>query len=120
MQRRRRRTAVGGSPLLAALWRWRQRRHFILLALILATVVAVSLTGDSGVYARLAVAMPAVFAYAGYVLHWLLVWARGRLTDRVAYAVVAALVVLAATHNLASFYAHPVGPTEVAWGAFRE
>ena len=111
---------LGALGLLAGLWRWRQRRHFILLALILATVVAVSLTGDSGAYGRLAVAMPAVFAYAGYALHWLLVWARGRLTDRAAYAVVAALVVLAAAHNVASFYAHPVGPTEAAWAAFRD
>jgi len=107
--------ALAALGLAAGLWRWRERAHFSLLALAAATVAGVAFTTESGMYGRLAVMVPAVFAYAGYALSQLPACMRGRVGDRTAYAVVVVLVALVAVHNLASFYSHPVSPTEAVW-----
>ena len=106
--------AVG---MAAGLWRWRERGHFFMLALASATLVAVALTRQEGTYGRLVVALPAVFAYSGYSLHWLLVWMRGRLPLPSAYGIVAALIAIAVAYNLSSFYERPFGLSMELWAA---
>ncbi len=95
--------------LLVGLWRWRERRHFFLWAMIATTVVAVGLTREPGMPGRLIVALPAVFASAGLALDWLLAWMKGRMTQKATYAFVAVLVAFVAFHNLSSHFRRPLG-----------
>ena len=101
--------------MAAGAWRWRERGHFALLALAATTVIIVTLTLDSGMYGRLVLALPAVFAYAGYSLHWLMLWMSGRTPRPAAYAVVGLLLAFVALHNLTSYYRHPGGENGTLW-----
>ena len=100
--------------LVAGLWRWREREHFMLWALFITAVVAAGVTADRGVNARLLVALPAVFAYAGYAAHWILVYMRGRTTTAATYVVAVLVVLFVAWHNLDALY-DDAGPNEVLW-----
>lgn len=99
----------------AGAWRWRERGHFALFALAATTVIIVSLTIDSGMHGRLVVALPAVFAYAGYSLHWLMLWMGGRTPQPAAYVVVGLLLAFVALDNLTSYYQHPGGENGALW-----
>ena len=98
------------TALLAAIgfiaggWRLRERKHYIVWAMLAGTVLAAGFTTDSGLYGRLTVALPAVFVLAAVTLDWLIVRLEGRATTIGAYAVVAALVGLSSMYSLVSFY----------------
>ena len=96
--------------LVAALWRWRDRRHLFVLVMLAATVVGVGLTAEHGMYGRLIVALPAAYMSAGLALDWILVLLKGRAPVAAGYAVVAALVAFAAAYNLSEYYGGPLGP----------
>ncbi len=100
--------------LVAGLWRLKEREHFMLWALFLAAVVAAGATADRGVNARLLVALPAVFAYAGYAAHWILVHMRGRATVVATYAVAVLVLLFITWHNLDALY-DDVGPDQALW-----
>ena len=95
--------------LIAALWRWRDRRHLFVLVMIGVAVVGVGLTAEHGMYGRLIVALPAAYMSAGLALDWILVLLKGRAPVAAGYAVVAALVAFAAAYNLSAYYGSPLG-----------
>ena len=101
--------------LVVGLGRWRERGHFFLLSLVAVAVVGAGLTVEQGMYGRLIVAAPAIFAYAGFALHWLLTWTKGRVREMPTYAVVALLLAFVVAYNLRSYYAQPFGPGETLW-----
>ena len=101
--------AVG---LLVGLRRLGDRRHMMLWALFACAVVAGGLTVSRGSDSLLFAAAPAVFAYAGFALHWLLGWMRGRATRPVQVGFVAAVFLFVAMYNLTSEYGEPVPPEE--------
>ena len=101
--------AVG---LLVGLRRLGDRRHMMLWALFACAVVAGGLTVSRGSDSLLFAAAPAVFAYAGFALHWLLGWMRGRTTRPVQVGFVAAVFLFVAMYNLTSEYGEPVSTEE--------
>ena len=98
--------------LAAGLRGWRERRHAFALAILAAAVVGVGLTREAGMNERLIVAAPAVFAYAGYGLHWVLVWMKGRVDRPATYTIVTALLAFVVASNLSGYFGDPgaVGP----------
>ena len=106
---------LAAAGLIAILWRWKAREHFYLLALVGASLVIVGLTRDSGMYGRLIVALPAVFASAGYAFDGLLVLMKGRVSQVAAYVVVALVIAFVAFYNLRSYYDAPVGRSDDRW-----
>ena len=111
---------LAGLGLAVALWKWRERSHFFVLAMAATGLLGIGLTREPGMYGRLIVALPALFAAAGLALHWLSVWTRGRLTQAARYAVVAAVVAFAASYNLSSYYGDPLGPDSDLWARAAE
>ena len=101
--------AVG---LLVGLRRLGDRRHMMLWALFACAVVAGGLTVARGSDALLFAAAPAVFAYAGFALHWLLGWMEGRAARTVQVGFVAAAFLFVAVYNLTSEYGEPVSTEE--------
>ena len=104
-----------GLGMAVSLRRWRQRGPIFLWIVVATALVAVGLTREAGLYARMMVALPAVFAAGGIALDWLLVWTRGRLSTVASYAIVAILIAIVAAHNLSSYYRHPAGQNEELW-----
>ena len=100
--------------LAVGIARWRRRGHAYIWMLLAATVVGAGLTGEAGMHARLVVAVPAVFAAAGFGLHWLLTWLRGRLHEAVSYGLVALLLALVAFNNVSGFFDEPAVPSASA------
>ena len=100
--------AVG---LLVGLRNLSDRRHLMLWGLFACSVLAGGLTVARGSDALLFAAAPAVFAYAGFALHWLLGWMRGRAARPVQVGFVATVFLFVAMYNLTSDYGEPV-PTE--------
>ena len=100
--------AVG---LLVGLRNLSDRRHLMLWGLFACSVLAGGLTVARGSDALLFAAAPAVFAYAGFALHWLLGWMRARAARPVQVGFVAAVFLFVAMYNLTSDYGEPV-PTE--------
>ncbi len=101
--------------LLVSIWRWRERRYAAILVLFVLITVGVGFTREQGMFGRLIIGVPVVFAFAGIALDWLLVWMKGRMPLRgVAgfLGVVAAGVVF---FNLTTYYAHPSGKDAVLW-----
>ena len=92
---------VGLSVSLA---RWRERAHGFVLAFFFGGVAVAGLMVDEGMYGRLAVVLPAVFAAAGFGLHWLMSWLKGRLSDRAVYGVMALVIALIAYANLGHYF----------------
>ena len=101
--------AVG---LLVGLRRLGDRRHLMLWGLFACSVLAGGLTVARASDALLFAAAPAVFAYAGFALHWLLGWMRGRAARPVQVGFVAAVILFVAMYNLTSDYGEPVPPEE--------
>ena len=96
--------AVG---LLVGLRRLGDRRHLMLWGLFVCSVVAGGLTVARGADALLFAAAPAVFAYTGFALNWLLGWMRGRAARPVQVGFVAAVFLFVAMYNLTSDYGEP-------------
>ena len=105
--------AVAG--LAVGLRRWRERRYTFLWALLACSLVGAALTREAGVYARLMVAAPAVFASAGLALDWVLSAMRGRAPNLHAYAAATLLVALLAAYNIGSYYRSSPGPPRLLW-----
>jgi hypothetical protein len=101
--------------LAAGMLRWHRRGHATVWLLLAATVIVVGLTTTDGAYGRYAVALPAVFAAAGFGLHWLLTWMRGRLSVTAQYVVVALLISFVAFQNLGTLFDAEAGPGGDAW-----
>ena len=97
--------AVG---LLVGLRNLSDRRHLMLWGLFACSVLAGGLTVTRGSDALLFTAAPAVFAYAGFALHWLLGWMRARAARPVQVGFVAAVFLFVAMYNLTSEYGEPV------------
>ena len=95
--------------------RWRERRHLFVWAILATTLVAVALTREQGMYGRLAVAMPAVFASAGYGFHGLLVLMRGRVPLAATKWIIVILMTVVASLNLVALFTRPVERDEVLW-----
>ena len=95
--------------------RWHRRGHATVWLLLAATVIVAGLTTTDGVYARSAVALPAVFAAGGFGLHWLLTWMKGRLSVTAQYVVVALLIAFVASQNLGTLFDTEDGPGGDAW-----
>ena len=84
--------------------RWRERGHAFLLAFFGVGVALAGLTTEAGIYGRLVVALPAALAAAGFGLHWIMTWMKGRFLDLAVYGVAALLVALIAYLNLSAFF----------------
>ncbi len=106
---------LAAAGLMAALWRWRSRESFHVWSAAAAAVVVVGLTRDDGMYGRLIVALPAVYAAAGYALDGLIELMRGRVTPAVAFAVAALLLAAAGAYNLLAFSDGPIGHDDSRW-----
>ena len=105
-------TLVG---LAVGVARWHRRGHATVWLLLATSVVVAGLTTTDAVYARLVVALPAVFAAAGFGLHWLLTWMRGRLSVTTQYVVIALLFAFVAYQNLGTLFEAEAGPGGKAW-----
>ena len=101
--------------LAAGMLRWHRRGHATVWLLLAATVIVAGLTTTDGVYGRFAVALPAVFAAAGFGLHWLLTWMRGRLSVMAQYIIVALLIAFVASQNLGTLFDAEAGPGGDPW-----
>ncbi len=97
--------AVG---LLVGLRRLGDRRHVMLWALFACAVLAGGLTAARGPDDLLFAAAPAVFAYAGFAVHWLLGWMEGRAVRAAQVGFVAAVFLFVALYNIASDYGEPL------------
>jgi 4-amino-4-deoxy-L-arabinose transferase-like glycosyltransferase len=95
--------------------RWHRRGHATVWLLVAATVIVAGLTTMDGVYGRLVVALPAIFAAAGFGLHWLLTWMRGRLSLTAQYVIVGLLIAFVASQNLGTLFDTEAGPGGDAW-----
>lgn len=102
-----------------SLWRWRDWRHFLILAGVASGVIMVAATVEWGASRRNISALPMVFAAAGLGGDWLIRSAEGlyrRLRDREShwfYPAIAAATALAAVLNL-PFYFREVGRSDIA------
>ena len=106
---------LAAAGLLAALWRWRRRENFHLWSTLAATVVVVGLTRDDGMYGRLIVALPAVYAAAGYAFDALLDLMRGRTTPAVSLAAAWLILAAAGVYNVQAYYDAPAGAEDARW-----
>ena len=107
---------LAGVGLALALRSWRDRAHFFVLAVVATGLVGVALTREVGMYGRLVVVLPAVFASAGLGLDWLLGWTKGRLPDAGVYALAALVVAFVAVYNMLWYYSYPLGVDAALWG----
>ena len=105
-------TLVG---LAVGVARSHRRGHATVWLLLATSVVVVGLTTTDAVHARLVVALPAVFAAAGFGLHWLLTWMRGRLSVSTQYAVIALLIAIVAFQNLGTLFDAEAGLGGETW-----
>ncbi len=105
-------TLVG---LAVGVARWHRRGHATVWLLLATSVIVAGLTTTDAVHARLVVALPAVFAAAGFGLHWLLTWMRGRLSVSTQYAVIALLIAIVAFQNLGTLFDAEAGLGGETW-----
>jgi hypothetical protein len=80
--------------------------------MVAAAVVGAGLTSETGLYGRLTLAVPGLFASAGLALYWVPVWLRGRVPAAAAYSLVALLIAFVAWYNLTSYFGNPDAPSE--------
>ena len=66
-------------------------------------------------YGRLIIAVPMVFALAGFAADWLLSWLKGRVPMVGITVLVTALAAGVTLFNLSSYYAHPIGTDPTLW-----
>ncbi len=107
--------ALAGLGFIVGAVRTRDRRHRFLWAVLATTLVAAGLTRDPGLYGRLSVALPVVFAAAGYGLDWLGSWLEGRVGKGALQALAVALVAVVMAYNLASYFRDPGGAANPRW-----
>lgn len=108
-------TLLAVIGLLLAMRRWKERNYAFLLILTFTAIAATGLTADIGVYARLTVATPALFAAAGITITLILRSMKGRVPDMSAVAAITALCSFIAIYNLTSLYGHPTTNNEILW-----
>ncbi len=102
---------LAATGLLVGLRGLGDRRRLMLWALFASAVAAGGLTVSQGWDSRLFAAAPAVFAYAGFALHWLLGWMEARVARPFQAAFLVAVFLLVVLYNLTSYYRDPA-PTE--------
>lgn len=132
-------SGLGGYPILdrvtmalfavglgVSLWRWRDWRHFLILAGVAAGVGLVAATVEWGGSRRNISALPMVFAAAGVGGDWLIGWAE-RLYERLAglrpawlYPTAAAAAVGAALLLNVPFYFNEVATSRIAKFAYND
>jgi hypothetical protein len=103
------------AGLAAGLWRWRQREFFHIWSTVVAAVVVVGLTRDDGMYGRLIVALPAVYAASGYAFDGLLGLMRGRVSATASLIAVGLIVTAAGAYNVVAYYDTPIGREDAKW-----
>ena len=101
--------------LLVCLRKWREDSCGALLAVLVVVIVGVGLTRQEGMFGRLIIAVPIVFALAGFTADWLLSWLKGRIPDAATIAFIALLAAAAIFSNLSAYYAHPIGEDPTLW-----
>lgn len=101
--------------LLVCIRKWREDSCGALLTVLIVVVVGVGLTRQEGMYGRLIIAVPIVFALAGFTADWLLSWLKGRVPEAAIMAFIALLAAAVILFNLTTYYAHPVGEDPVLW-----
>ncbi|PKB84340.1 MAG: hypothetical protein BZY88_00235, partial [SAR202 cluster bacterium Io17-Chloro-G9] len=106
---------LAGVGLAVGLRHWRERSHVFALTMVASTLVAVGLTQEAGMYGRLVVALPALFAYAGFACYWLLGWMRGRVPQAGVYAFVAVVFAFVGVYNLTTYFGSPLGAGVLLW-----
>jgi hypothetical protein len=101
--------------LLVCVWRWRERRYAALVVLFGVIAVGVGLTKEQGMFGRLTIGVPVVFAFAGIALDWILVWMKGRVPLRSVAGFVVLVAAAVVFFNLTTYYAYPSGKDQVLW-----
>ncbi len=101
--------------LLVCIRKWRENSCGALLTVLLVAVVGIGLTGREGMFGRLIIAVPMVFALAGFAADWLLGWLKGRIPGVATIAVIVLLAAGVVFSNLSAYYAHPIGEYPTLW-----
>ena len=101
--------------LLVCIRKWREDSCGALLTVLLVVVVGIGLTEREGMFGRLIIAVPMVFALAGFAADWLLSWLKGRVPIAGIVALVAVLGAGVVLFNLTAYYAHPIGEDPTLW-----
>ena len=101
--------------LLVCVWRWRERRYAAMVVLFAVTAVGVGLTKEQGMFGRLTIGAPVVFAFAGIALDWILTWMKGRVPLRGIAGFIAVVAAGIVFFNLTTYFAHPSGKDPVLW-----
>ena len=101
--------------LLVCLRKWREDSCGALLTVLIVVVVGIGLTQREGMFARLIIAAPMVFALAGFAADWLMSWLKGRIPEVAAIAFIALLAAGVILFNLSAYYAHPIGEDPALW-----
>ena len=92
--------------LLVCIRKWREDSCGALLTVLLVVVVGIGLTEREGMFGRLIIAVPMVFAIAGFAADWLLSWLKGRAPIAGVVALVAVLGASVVLFNLTAYYAY--------------
>ena len=101
--------------LLVCIRKWREDSCGALLSVLLVVVVGIGLTEREGMFGRLIIAVPMVFALAGFAADWLLAWLKGRAPIAGVVALVAVLGAGVVLFNFTAYYAHPIGEDPTLW-----
>ena len=101
--------------LIVGIRKWREDSCGALLTLLIVVVVGIGLTQREGMYGRLIIAVPIVFALAGFAADWLLSWLKGRIPEAATIAFIALLAAGVILFNLSAYYAHPIGKDPTLW-----
>lgn len=101
--------------LLVCIRKWREDSCGALLTVLLVVVVGIGLTQQEGMYGRLIIAVPIVFALAGFAADWLLSWLKGRIPDAVTVVFIVLLAATVILFNLTTYYSSPVGADPTLW-----
>ena len=101
--------------LLVCLRKWREDSCGALLTVLVVVIVGVGLTRQEGMFGRLIIAVPMVFALAGFAADWLLSWLKGRIPDAATIAFIALLAAAVIFFNLSAYYTHPIGEDPTLW-----
>lgn len=107
--------------LLAGLWKWRQREFFHLWSLIATVFIVTALTQDAGIYSRLMVALPAIYAAAGCGCDTLLLLLKGRLNTTITVVLTVLILGLTGISNVWTYWESGAKPRDEKWyGAVME
>ncbi len=101
--------------LAVGAFRWHRRGHAMVWLLLIVSVIGVGMTTADGFYGRFVVLLPAVFAAAGFGIHWLLTWMRGRLSVAAHYVIVTLLIIIVANNNIGMLFDPDEGRSGDLW-----